>query len=50
LILLYGIESNITSADGITGHKQATGSSEAASVTHSNCNRQVVVGVVINKE
>ena len=45
-----GIELDIESADGITGHKQATGTSEAASVTHSDCDKQVVVGVVINKE
>jgi len=45
-----GIELDIKGADGITGHKQATGTSEAASVTHSDCNKQAVVGIVINKE
>ena len=41
------IELAPTSADGVAGYKLATGVDEAPSVTHSNVNRQVVIGFVV---
>jgi hypothetical protein len=40
-------ELTITSADGVAGYKAATGSNETPSITHSNVNRQVIVGLVV---
>jgi hypothetical protein len=41
------IELTISAADGMAGHKTATGADETPSLTHSNVNRQVVLGFVI---
>jgi hypothetical protein len=41
------IELSMTSADGVAGYKTATGANETPSVTHSNINRQVIVGLVL---
>ena len=41
------IELSPTSADGVAGYKLATGASETPSITHSNVNRQVVIGLVV---
>ncbi|MCB0282804.1 MAG: M28 family peptidase [Calditrichaeota bacterium] len=43
-----GIDVSITSADGVSGHKSAQGGLEVPSVTHSNVNRQVIIGLVLN--
>jgi hypothetical protein len=42
-----GIELTMSSSDAVTGYKQATGTDEIPSITHSNLNRQVVVGFVV---
>ena len=44
------IELTIVSADGVAGYKAATGANETPSVTHSNINRQVVVGLVVQAQ
>ena len=45
-----GVELTITSADGVTGHKAASGSNETPSVTFtSGANRQAILGFVLNK-
>jgi hypothetical protein len=45
-----GVELTITSADGVTGHKAASGSNETPSVTFtSDANRQAILGLVLNK-
>jgi hypothetical protein len=41
------IELSIASADGVTGHKQASGASETPQLTHSNVNHQVIIGFVV---
>ncbi len=41
------IELSITSADGVAGYKTADGSSETPSITHSNPQRQVIIGFVV---
>jgi hypothetical protein len=41
------VELSMTSADGVAGYKAATGANETPSVTHSNINRQVIVGLVV---
>ena len=41
------VELTITSADGVAGYKAATGSNETPSITHSNVNRQVIIGFVV---
>ncbi len=45
-----GTEVTVTSGDGVAGQKQATGANETPSITHSNANRQVVVGFVVNAD
>ena len=45
-----GIEIDIASADAVAGYKAATGADETPSVTHSNINRQVIVGLVVQAE
>jgi hypothetical protein len=45
-----GIEIDIASADAVDGYKAATGASETPSITHSNVNRQVVIGFVVQVE
>jgi hypothetical protein len=42
-----GIELTISSSDAVAGYKQATGTNEIPSITHSDLNRQVVVGFVV---
>jgi hypothetical protein len=42
-----GIELSITSTDGVSGTKLATGSDETPSVTHSKPYRQVIIGFVV---
>ncbi len=42
------VELVINSADGVSGHKAATGATETPSVTHSNGNRQSIIGFVVN--
>jgi len=44
------IELSMTSADGVAGYKAATGANETPSITHSNVNRQVVIGFVVQAE
>ncbi|MBN1995984.1 carbohydrate-binding protein [candidate division KSB1 bacterium] len=41
------IELAISSSDGVAGYKSATGANETPSVTHSNVNRQSIVGLVV---
>lgn len=41
------IELSVDSGDGVTGYKIGTGADETPSVTHSNVNRQVLVGLVV---
>ena len=45
-----GIELSISSADGVAGYKAATGAAETPSITHSNVNRQVVIGFVVQAQ
>ena len=45
-----GIELTIPSSDAVAGYKPATGITEVSSITHSNLNRQVVVGFVIQND
>jgi hypothetical protein len=45
-----GIEISIASADGVAGYKAATGANETPSVTHSNINRQAIVGLVVQAQ
>jgi len=42
-----GIEVDIASADAVAGYKSASGVDETPSITHSNVNRQVVIGFVV---
>jgi hypothetical protein len=42
-----GIELTMPSSDAVAGYKQATGTNEIPSISHSNLNRQVVVGFVV---
>ena len=42
-----GIELTVSSLDAVAGYKQATGINEVPSITHSNLNRQVIVGFVV---
>jgi hypothetical protein len=44
------VELTMTSADGVAGYKAATGADETPSVTHSNINRQVIAGLVVQAE
>ncbi|MHC4739491.1 MAG: beta strand repeat-containing protein, partial [Planctomycetota bacterium] len=44
------VELSIASADAVAGYKAATGASETPSITHSNVNRQVVIGFVVQAE
>ncbi len=44
------VELTITSADGIAGYKKADGSDEIPSITHSDVNRQVIIGFVVNDD
>ena len=44
------IELSMTSADGVAGYKAATGTNETPSVTHSNINRQVIAGLVVQAQ
>jgi hypothetical protein len=44
------VELSMTSADGVAGYKAATGANETPSVTHSNINRQVIVGLVVQTQ
>jgi len=43
-------ELGMTSADGVTGNKAAAGANETTSVTHSNINRQVIAGLVVQAQ
>ena len=45
-----GIELTMSSSDAVAGYKQATGTNETPSITHSNLNRQVVVGFVVQND
>jgi hypothetical protein len=45
-----GIEISIASADAVAGYKAATGTAETPSITHSNVNRQVVIGFVVQAQ
>jgi hypothetical protein len=45
-----GTELTISSSDAVAGYKQATGINEIPSITHSNLNRQVVVGFVVQND
>jgi hypothetical protein len=42
-----GIELTMSSSDAVAGFKQATGTNEIPSITHSYLNRQAVVGFVV---
>lgn len=44
------IELTIPSADGVAGYKVADSSSETPSITHSNPNRQVIIGFVVQTD
>jgi len=44
------IELTMSSSDAVAGYKQATGTNEIPSITHSNLNRQVVVGFVVQND
>jgi chitodextrinase len=44
------IELSPSSADGVAGHKQATGVAETPSITHSSPNRQVAIGFVVQAQ
>ncbi|MHC4737994.1 MAG: LamG-like jellyroll fold domain-containing protein, partial [Planctomycetota bacterium] len=44
------VELTMTSADGVAGYKAATGANETPSVTHSNINRQAIVGLVVQAQ
>jgi len=44
------VELGMTSADGVAGYKAATGANETPSVTHSNINRQAIVGLVVQAQ
>lgn len=41
------LENDMASSTGTVGYKSATGASETPSVTHSNPNRQVIIGFVV---
>ena len=51
----YSVDNNFTEAielsieysDGVAGYKLATGFTETPSITHSNANRQVIIGFVV---
>jgi hypothetical protein len=45
-----GIELTMSSSDAVAGYKQATGTDETPSISHSNLNRQVVVGFVLQND
>jgi hypothetical protein len=45
-----GIELTMSSSDAVAGYKQATGTNEIPSITHSKLNRQVVVGFVVQND
>ena len=45
-----GIELTMSSSDAVVGFKKATGTDEIPSITHSNLNRQVVVGFVVQND
>jgi len=45
-----GTELTISSSDAVAGYKQATGNDEIPSITHSNLNRQVGVGFVVQND
>jgi hypothetical protein len=42
-----GVEVDIASADAVAGYKSASSVDETPSITHSNVNRQVVIGFVV---
>jgi len=44
------VELSITSADAVAGYKQATGVNETPSITHSNPDRQVLIGFVVQTD
>ena len=41
------VELDISSADAVAGYKAATGADETPALTHSNVNRHVIVGFVV---
>ena len=45
-----GIELTMSSSDAVAGFKQATGTNELPSITHSRLNRQVVIGFVVQND
>ena len=45
-----GIELTMSSSDAVAGFKLANGTNEIPSITHSNLNRQVVVGFVVQND
>ena len=47
---IEGLELTISSSDAVAGYKQAAGADEIPSITHSNLNRQVVVGFVVQND
>jgi hypothetical protein len=44
---IEAIELSLSSSDGVAGYKSAAGANETPSVTHSNANRQAVIGFVV---
>ena len=44
------LELTVESADGIVGYQSATGNNETPSITHSNVNRQVIIGFVVQRD
>jgi len=47
---IEGIELTMSSSDAVAGFKQATGTDEIPSITHSNLNRQAIVGFVVQSD
>ena len=47
---IEGIELTMSSSDAVAGFKQATGTDEIPSITHSNLNRQAIVGFVVQND
>jgi len=46
-VFTEALEQDMDSSTGTSGYKPATGASEIPSVTHSNANRQVLIGFVV---
>ena len=41
------VELDMSSSDAVVGYKAATGANETPSLTHSNVNRNVIIGFVV---